>query len=72
MSLRGRRPAWLNRELWGELRKKKRVYDHWKKGQGAQEDYKNVIRLCWDKMRRATAHLELSLNMLLKTIKMFL
>ena len=29
MSQQGRRPAWLNRELWLELWKKKRVYDLW-------------------------------------------
>ncbi|XP_071892298.1 cilia- and flagella-associated protein 206 isoform X2 [Anas platyrhynchos] len=47
------RLAWLNRELRLELRKKKRVYDLWRKGQAAQEDYKDVGRLkfntakCW-------------------------
>ncbi|KAK4810005.1 LOW QUALITY PROTEIN: hypothetical protein QYF61_004912 [Mycteria americana] len=41
-SRRGRSPAWLNRELWLELRKKRRVYDLWKKGQATQEDYKDV------------------------------
>ena len=41
----GRRPAWLNRELWLELRKKRRVYDLWMKGQATQEDYKDVMRL---------------------------
>ncbi|KAK4821701.1 hypothetical protein QYF61_027773 [Mycteria americana] len=39
----GRSPAWLNRELWLELRKKRRVYDLWKKGQATQEDYKDVV-----------------------------
>ena len=33
-----RRVPWLNRELWLELRLKKRVYDLWKKGQAPQED----------------------------------
>jgi len=42
-SPQGRRPAWLNRELWLELRKKKRVYDLCKKGQATQEDYKDVM-----------------------------
>ncbi|KAK4808042.1 hypothetical protein QYF61_017062 [Mycteria americana] len=59
-SRRGRRPAWLNRELWLELRKKRRVYDLWKKGQASQEDYKGVARLCREKIRRAKAELELS------------
>ncbi|XP_068521397.1 uncharacterized protein [Anas acuta] len=33
-SWRGRRPAWLNRELHLELRRKKRVYNLWKKRAG--------------------------------------
>ncbi|KAK4827130.1 LOW QUALITY PROTEIN: hypothetical protein QYF61_014524 [Mycteria americana] len=41
-SWQGRRPAWPNRELWLELRTKRRVYDLWKKGQATQEDYKDV------------------------------
>ncbi|KAK4818760.1 hypothetical protein QYF61_018932 [Mycteria americana] len=57
----GRRPAWLNRELWPELRKKRRVYDLWKKGQATQEDYKDVMRLCREKIRGAKAQLELNL-----------
>ncbi|KAK4806242.1 LOW QUALITY PROTEIN: hypothetical protein QYF61_013386 [Mycteria americana] len=60
-SWRGRRPAWLNRELWLELRKKKRVYDLWKKGQATQEDYKDVMRLGREKIRRAKVKLELNL-----------
>lgn len=29
-----------------------RVYDHWKKGKATQEDYKNVVRICREKIRR--------------------
>ncbi|KAK4826301.1 hypothetical protein QYF61_007148 [Mycteria americana] len=61
MSRQGRRPAWLTRELWLELRKKRRVYDLWKKGQATQEDYKGVARLCREKIRRAKTELELNL-----------
>ncbi|KAK4827745.1 LOW QUALITY PROTEIN: hypothetical protein QYF61_021216 [Mycteria americana] len=57
----GRRLAWLNRELWLELRKKSRVYGLWKKGQATQEDYRDVVRLCREKIRRAKAQLELNL-----------
>ncbi|KAK4832087.1 hypothetical protein QYF61_020702 [Mycteria americana] len=60
-SWRGRRPAWLTRELWLELRRKRRVYDLWKKGRATQEDYKGVARLCREKIRRAKAELELNL-----------
>ncbi|KAK4806699.1 LOW QUALITY PROTEIN: hypothetical protein QYF61_027700 [Mycteria americana] len=42
MSWRGRRPSWLNSEIWLELRKKRRVYDLWKKGQATQEGYKEL------------------------------
>ncbi|KAK4823640.1 hypothetical protein QYF61_004561 [Mycteria americana] len=61
MSQQGRRLAWLNRQLCLELRKNRRVYDLWKKGQAIQEDYKDVVRLCREKIRRAKAQLELNL-----------
>ncbi|KAK4811106.1 hypothetical protein QYF61_016392 [Mycteria americana] len=63
------RPAWLTRELWLELRKKRRVYDLWKKGQATQEDYKGVARLCREKIRRAKAELELNLAAAVKDNK---
>jgi len=66
MSWRGRRPAWLNRELWLELRTKKRVYDLWKKGQATQEDYKDVMRLFREKIRRDKAQLEINLATVVK------
>ncbi|KAK4815560.1 hypothetical protein QYF61_004077 [Mycteria americana] len=68
MSQRGR-PAWLNRELWLKLRKKRRVYDLWKKGQATQEDYKGVARLCREKIRRAKTELELNLAAAVKDNK---
>ncbi|KAK4807004.1 LOW QUALITY PROTEIN: hypothetical protein QYF61_000333 [Mycteria americana] len=69
MSQWGRRLAWLNREYWLELRKKKRVYDLWKKGQATQEDYKDVVRLCREKIRRAKAQLQLNLATAIKDNK---
>ncbi|KAK4822040.1 hypothetical protein QYF61_006953 [Mycteria americana] len=65
----GRRPAWLNRELWLELRKKRRVYDLWKMGQATQENYKGVMRSCREKIRRAKAQLELNLATTVKDNK---
>ncbi|KAK4832989.1 hypothetical protein QYF61_027013 [Mycteria americana] len=65
----GRRAAWLNRELWLELRGKKSVDDLWKKGQATQEDYKDVVRLCTEKIRRAKAQLELNLATAIKDNK---
>ncbi|KAK4823310.1 hypothetical protein QYF61_000523 [Mycteria americana] len=70
-SRRGRRPAWLTRELWLELRKKRRVYDLWKKGRATQEDYKGVARLCREKIRRAKAELELNLAAAIKDNKKY-
>ena len=37
------------------------VYDFSKKGQATQEDYKDVMRLCRDKIRGARAQIELNL-----------
>jgi len=58
--------TWLNRELWLELRIKRRVYDLWKKGQATQEDYRDFVRLCREKIRRAKAQLELNLATAIK------
>jgi len=66
MSWWGRPPAWLNRELWLELRRKKRVCDLWKKVQATQKCYKAVMRLCREKIRRAKARLELFLSAAVK------
>ncbi|KAK4831229.1 hypothetical protein QYF61_016327 [Mycteria americana] len=71
-SWQGRRPAWLTRELWLKLRKKRRVYNLWKKGQATQEDYKGVARLCREKIRRAKAELELNLAAAVKDNKKYL
>ncbi|KAK4832941.1 hypothetical protein QYF61_026584 [Mycteria americana] len=70
-SWQGRRLAWLNRELWLELRKKRRVYNLWKKGQATQEDYKDVVRLCREKIRRARAQIELNLATAVKDNKKY-
>ncbi|GAB0210066.1 hypothetical protein GRJ2_003472400 [Grus japonensis] len=64
-----RRLSWLNRELCLELRKKRRVYGLWKKGQATQEDYKDVMRLCREKIRKAKAQLELNLATAVKDNK---
>ncbi|KAF1517439.1 hypothetical protein FQV19_0016785, partial [Eudyptula minor] len=58
---RGRRPAWLNRELLQGLRKKRRVYRLWKKGQATQGEYRDLVRSCREEMRKAKAQLERNL-----------
>ncbi|GAB0204308.1 mitochondrial enolase superfamily member 1 [Grus japonensis] len=60
-SRRGRRLAWLNRDLLLELRQKKKVYACWKQGQATWEDYRDAARLCREKIRVAKAQLELKL-----------
>ena len=61
MSQRGRRPAWMNRELLLRLREKKRIYRLWKEGQATQNEYKEVVRMCRGEIRKAKAHLEFNL-----------
>ncbi|KAK4812452.1 hypothetical protein QYF61_024853 [Mycteria americana] len=60
-----------NREGLLDLRKKRRVYDLWKKGQASQEDYKGVAWLCREKIRRAKAELELNLATAVKDNKKY-
>ena len=61
MSRRGRRPAWMNRELFLRLREKKRIYRLWKEGQATQNEYKEVVRMCRGEIRKAKAQLEFNL-----------
>ena len=61
MSRRARRPGWLNRDLWLDLKNKRKVYGLWKSGQATYEDYRYVVKLCREKIRKAKAQLELSL-----------
>ncbi|KAK4832479.1 LOW QUALITY PROTEIN: hypothetical protein QYF61_023526 [Mycteria americana] len=63
------RPAWLNRELGWNSGKQRRVYDLLKKGQVTQEDYKDIVRLRREKIRRAKAQLELNLTTAIKDNK---
>jgi len=49
----------VNRELLLGLSKKRRVYHLWKKGQATQEEYRGLIRLCREEIRKAKAQLEL-------------
>ncbi|KAF1548265.1 RNA-directed DNA polymerase from mobile element jockey, partial [Eudyptula albosignata] len=65
----GRRPAWLNRELLQGLRKKRRVYRLWKKGQATQEEYRDLVRSCREEMRKAKAQLEHNLAAVVKDNK---
>ncbi|KAM6364410.1 uncharacterized protein J5M81_015706 [Pluvialis apricaria] len=68
-SRRGRRPPWLNRELWLDLRKKRKTYILWKRGLATYKDYQDVTKLCRGKIRRAKAQSELSLAAAVKDNK---
>jgi len=56
-----RQLAWLNREILLGLRKNKKFYYLWKKGQAMQEEYRGLIRLCSEEIKQAKAQLELRL-----------
>ncbi|NXU46786.1 YTX2 protein, partial [Drymodes brunneopygia] len=56
-----RRPAWLNKELLGKLKWKKRIYGSWKEGLVTWEEYRTVVRGCREAIRKAKASLELNL-----------
>lgn len=62
MSQWWRWPTWLNREICLELKEKNKIYDVWWKGQETQEDYKDIVRLRREKIKRAKVQLELSLD----------
>jgi len=65
----GRRLAWLNGELLLGLRKKRRVYHLWKKGQATQDEYRGLIRSCREEIRKAKAQLEPRLATVVKDNK---
>ena len=50
----------MNRELFLRLQEKKRVL-LWKKEWATQKEYKDVVKMCREKIRKAKAQLELNL-----------
>ena len=53
-----RSPDWLNRDLWLELKNKREVYGLWKSGQATYDDYRYIVKLCREKIRKAKAQLK--------------
>jgi len=51
------------------LRKKRRLYHLWKKGQATQEEYKGLVRSCREEIRKAKAQLELRLATVVRNNK---
>jgi len=50
----------LNRDLSLELKNKRKVYGLWKNGQATYEDYRYVVKLCKERIRKAKAKLGLN------------
>ena len=61
MSWRARRPVWLNRDLWLELKSKRKVSGLWRSGQATYGDYRYVVKPYREKIRKVKAQLELNL-----------
>ncbi|KFV15150.1 hypothetical protein N340_13388, partial [Tauraco erythrolophus] len=56
-----RRPACMNKELLNQLGHKKKAYRGWKQGQVAWEEYRAIVRVTRDQVRKAKALIELNL-----------
>ena len=54
-------PGWLNRDLWLDLKNKREVYGLWKSGQATYGDYRYIVKLRREKIRKAKAQQELNL-----------
>lgn len=61
--------TWHRRDLLELRRKKKKVYDLWKKWQATQEGYKDAVRLRREEVRRTKGWLELNLDATVKDNK---
>ena len=51
----------MNRELFLRLQEKKRIYLLWKKGRATWKEYKELVKMCREKIKKAKAQLELNL-----------
>ena len=69
MSWQGKRPIWMNRELFLRVQEKQRFYFLWKKGRVAWEEYKVIVRMCREKIRKEKAQLEFNLAAAVKENK---
>ena len=60
-SRKGRRLLWLCKDLQLKLREKREMYRKWKQGCVSWEEYRAVVRVCRDRIRKAKAQMELNL-----------
>ena len=51
----------MNKELLDKLKHKKQAYRGWKQGQVAWEEYREIVRVARDQVRKAKAVIELNL-----------
>jgi len=51
----------MSKELINKIKRKRMVYEMWKKGLSSWEEYRCVVRACRDATRKAKAHLEMRL-----------
>ena len=56
-------------DLRGLLREKKEMYRKWKKGCVSWEEYRTVVHVCRDRIRKAKAQMELNLERDVKDYK---
>ncbi|KFZ45983.1 hypothetical protein N321_04792, partial [Antrostomus carolinensis] len=67
----GKKLAWLSKDLLVKLREKKEIYRQWKQGCVAWEEYRDVVQMCRDGIRKAKAQMELILARDVKNSKDF-
>ena len=52
---------WLSKDLQLKLREKRERYRKWKQGCLSWEEYRAVVCVCRDRIRKAKVHMELNL-----------
>lgn len=55
----GRRPEWLNKDLFVKLRCKKEMHSQWNQRQVSWEEYREVAWMCRNGIRKVNAQLEI-------------
>lgn len=51
----------MSKELINKIKRKRKVYEMWKKGLTSWEEYRSVVRAFRDMTRKAKAHLQMRL-----------
>lgn len=56
-----RQPSWLCKDLKLKQREKREMYRKWKQDCVSWEEYRAVVRVCRDRIRKAKVQMELNL-----------